>query len=73
MMTMNCGNGNLLTKPIQEYFDECKAYWMSIGDDVVTATRKALEWDCEEVWNFDNSWTDDQRKFVAEMKEKWGM
>ena len=49
---------------IEKYFDVCRDYWVRNGDSKGVATSKAFWWDCVEVWNSDNSWNEDKRKFA---------
>lgn len=51
----------------QEYFNQCKAYWINNGDSEDDAGYKALWWDCKEVWDFDNLWNAEKREFFREM------
>lgn len=49
---------------IENYYQQCKQYWIRSGNSPRVSERKALWWDCVETWNFDNSWNDAKREFV---------
>ncbi len=51
-----------------KYFNTCKEYWMRNGDSESVAASKAFWWDCVEVWNADNSWNDEKRKFANDFR-----
>ena len=53
---------------VQEFFEQCKAYWIRQGDSEEVATSKAFWWDMVECFNFDKSWNDAKRKFAEEFR-----
>lgn len=64
-----------MTKPdtttyegVQQFFEQCKAFWMRQGDTAGVATSKAFWWDCVECFNFDKSWNDAKRKFAKDFR-----
>ncbi len=53
---------------VQEFFKQCKVFWMRNGDSAEVATSKAFWWDMVECFNFDKSWNDAKRKFAEEFR-----
>ncbi len=52
----------------KDYFQRCKAFWMSLGDREGIATSKAFWWDFVEVMNSDNSWDKAKEKFAMDFR-----
>lgn len=53
---------------IDNYFNQCKAFWKARGDTEGIATSKAFWWDCVENWNCDKSWNPEKEKFALEFR-----
>ena len=53
---------------VQNFFDQCRAFWMRQGDSEAVATSKAFWWDIVECFNFDKSWNDAKRKFAMDFR-----
>lgn len=49
---------------ILDYFDTCIEYWERKGESRLLAIAHTIWYDCIEVWNIDNSWTDEKLRFV---------
>ena len=49
---------------IENYFNQCVAYWMGTGVSKGVATVRAIWWDCVEVWNADKSWDANKIEFI---------
>lgn len=53
---------------IAKYFETCKQFWLNNGCDEREANRRALWWDCKEVWDADKSWNKEKKNFFEAMK-----
>ena len=56
----------IVDEELQAYFDACVNYWKGFNDSVRVAIAHAIWYDCIEVWDMDDSWTDAKLEFVRQ-------
>lgn len=56
---------------IEDYFGTCIAYWLSRGLTKKDAIKRAFWWDCVEMWNENDAWTETKVQFVRRYTKKY--
>ena len=52
---------------VQQFFDQCVAFWQRQGDDLDVARCKAFWWDIVEISDGFDGWNDAKRQFAIDM------